>query len=84
MKRHDTRTIEELEALAEEIGDLEYNSLSDFLESLAIKFLSDSEKNKKLNRSKLGLELEMASIYVRKASENIDNAYGLSKRFVEE
>jgi hypothetical protein len=84
MKKHSTRTIEELENLAEEMGDLEYNSLSDFLESLAIKFLTDSNKNKNIGRVKLSQELEMASIYVRKASESIENAYGLSKRFVEE
>lgn len=84
MKKHDTKTIEELEALSEELGNLEFNSLSDFLESLAIKFLSDSIKNKNIGRVKLSQELEMASIYARKASESIENAYGLSKRFVEE
>ncbi|MCK5918072.1 MAG: hypothetical protein KAG34_06585 [Cocleimonas sp.] len=44
---------DDLEVLAESLGDLYYDSLADFLNLLSDKILSDGEADRRRNRTKL-------------------------------
>jgi hypothetical protein len=54
-----------LEELAEDIGNLHYESLTEFLFKLSEKLYNDSSKDVSLNRLQLGDELAGAAEYIK-------------------
>ena len=64
-----------MEELAEEIGDLKYNALSEFLELLADKIQLDGTKDNSRNRLKLAKHLHDCSDQLRQAQLSIDKAW---------
>ena len=71
------------EKLAQEIGDLYYDSLNEFLLQLSLKLEKDANSDLKRERKKLSKELFEASDWIKKASKNIDNAWDISSPYVE-
>ena len=67
-----------MDELCEEIGNLRYDSLADFLKLLRDKLKNDSEKDLKRGRNKLAAELFYASCRIKEASESIGKAWGIS------
>ena len=70
--------------LAQEIGDLYYDSLSDFLKELSKKLELDSIADANRGRKKLAKNLLQASKHINEASKNIDTAWDICKPYVEE
>jgi len=64
-----------MKALAEEIGDLKYNALSEFLELLADKIEKDGDKDKGRSRIKLASNLHECSDKLRGCKDAIDKAW---------
>lgn len=71
-----------LSGLAEDIGNLHYETLTEFLTELSNKLRQDSNKDADAGRVKLAEELFMASAYVKEASEKIGRAWVISKPFM--
>jgi len=70
--------------LANEIGDLYYDSLSNFLKELSIKLKSDANADYNRGRKKLAKSLYEASNYINLASKEIDTAWDICKPYVDE
>ena len=68
--------------LVEDIGDLYYDSLTDFLNLLSEKLEKDSLKDRERNRIKLSNFLKYASENIKQASSNIDDAWKICKPFM--
>jgi len=68
--------------LAIRIGDLYYDSLSEFLEALSKKLHEDGISDKNRGRKKLSDSLFKASEDIKKASESIDLAWDICEPFV--
>ena len=64
-----------MEELAEEIGDLKYDALSEFLELLAQKIQKDGDKDKKRGRVRLATHLHECANNLTKAKTSIDKAW---------
>lgn len=64
-----------MEELAEEIGDLRYDALSEFLELLAHKIQKDGDKDKGRGRIKLATHLHHCANEITKAQTSIDKAW---------
>ncbi|MBK7001902.1 MAG: hypothetical protein IPH35_18620 [Rhodoferax sp.] len=68
--------------LTQEIGDLYYDALADFLHSLAKKIEADSQADGARGRTKLANELAACSHHIEQAAQHIDTAWGICKPFV--
>ena len=64
-----------MEALAEDIGNLKYDALSEFLQLLADKIELDGDKDKSRNRLKLAKNLHNCADRLREGKEAIDKAW---------
>ena len=64
-----------MEELAEEIGNLKYDALSEFLNLLANKIESDGYKDKSRNRIKLSKHLHDCSNKLKECKYSIDKAW---------
>ncbi len=64
-----------MEALAEEIGDLKYDALAQFLELLADKIQRDGEQDNARNRVKLAGHLFESAEHLRISKVTIDKAW---------
>ena len=73
---------ENFEKLANEIGDLRYDSLEFFLSLLSDKIKRDSIKDSERQRTQLAKSLERCSQNLKAASENIKEAWRISKPFM--
>ncbi len=71
-----------LEKLVEDIGNLRYDTLAEFLELLQKKLDNDSKKDGERGRKALSLELSRAATFVMAAKESIDKAWVISKPFM--
>ena len=71
------------EQLAEDLGNLRYDTLSAFLELLSIKLTKDSEKDASRDREQLAMALRTAAQAVHGASGWIDIAWKISKPYME-
>lgn len=71
-----------LQELAEDIGNLHYESLHEFLKALSEKFNEDAVKDAKANNLKLSLTLMDAHIETERAAESIESAWKISKPFM--
>lgn len=74
--------ISDMKVLAEMIGDLHYDSLFGLLEALYMKLDSDAKKDKEAKRPILASYLINASSWICMASENIKEAYEISKPYM--
>lgn len=68
--------------LVEDIGDLYYDSLTDFLNLLSEKLEKDSLKDRERNRIKLANFLKSASENIKQASSTLDDAWKICKPFM--
>lgn len=64
-----------MEELAEEIGNLKCDALSEFLNLLAKKIEKDGDKDKSRNRIKLANNLHNCSNKLKECKESIDKAW---------
>jgi len=71
-----------LKELAEDIGNLHYESLAEFLNHLSTKLDNDSDKDMSAGRIKLSDTLVEAEYYVRHAADQISIAWTISKPFM--
>jgi len=69
--------------LATEIGDLYYDSLSEFLVYLSKKLEQDYIADRKRGREELANCLLEASNSINEASKHIDKAWGICKPYVD-
>ncbi len=69
----------DLHALAEAVGDLRYDALSDFLGALKEKLARDSAADLGRGRPKLATSLSDAATAVADAQRGIDEAWRLSR-----
>lgn len=70
------------EQLAEEIGDLRYDALANFLKLLSLKIEKDSFKDRERGRSKLASSLHSSSESLLKSSKKIDLAWKISEPYM--
>jgi hypothetical protein len=70
--------------LANEIGDLYYDSLGQFLDALSSKLLEDSLQDQKKGRLKLATSLKNASASIKEASKEIRIAWDISSPHVKD
>jgi hypothetical protein len=70
-----------LQALANEIGDLRYDALQEFLLCLALKLKKDSLKDRMRGRTKLANQLDEASNNIEKSADSIEKAWVICKPF---
>ena len=66
------------EELVEDIGNLRYDSLADFISLLSAKLSRDSEKDFDSGRKKLAHELHVAAYRISEAEQSIINAWEIS------
>lgn len=71
-----------MKELANDIGDLHYESLKDFLLMLSSKIEKDSENDRKGGRIKLSEALLKSSEHLYKSYEFINDAWLISKPFM--
>jgi hypothetical protein len=80
--KKDIAGISDMKQLAEMIGDLHYETLSQLLFELQTKLHEDSMNDLKNNRFKLSHHLRRASTYLYEASNDIESAWQISKKFM--
>ncbi|MBU0656007.1 MAG: NADAR family protein [Gammaproteobacteria bacterium] len=73
----------DMQQLAEELGDLFYDSLADFLHLLGEKMQRDAESDAWRKRPKLAGHLHACSQHLQQASAEIDKAWKISKPHTE-
>lgn len=73
----------DMKLLAEAIGDLHYETLSEFLSELCQKISNDAVKDSKESRVGLAIELKNASHYIGMAHAKIKAAWKISKPFMD-
>lgn len=71
-----------LKDLSVELGDLHYEALAQFLEDFRKKILADGKKDSQAGRKQLGLELHVASHYLKLAKLSIERAWKISKPYM--
>lgn len=76
--------ISDMKVLAEMIGDLHYETLTDFLHQLAIKINLDGVNDTNSGRKELGRHLYFASTHLESAFECIQECCIISKPFMRE
>jgi len=80
--KHKKLTEEEAIKLAEDIGDLSYDSLAVFLDKLSKKLIKDSEKDYSNGRIKLSTQLYYAANNINNAKEGIVVAWTISAPYM--
>lgn len=74
----------DMKKVAEEIGDLHYAALFDLLLSLSEKIKADALKDREGDRPFLANALDISWFHVKAASNYIEAAWEISKRYMEE
>jgi hypothetical protein len=72
-----------LEKLANDIGDLQYDALEEFLDKLSNKLREDALADYNRNRKQLSFCLNSAHYFIRLAKNQIKNAWKISKPYME-
>lgn len=67
--------------LAEQIGDLRYDALADFLKALSLKIEKDGQKDESRGRVKLATQLKKTANELQVCSENIQAAWVICEPF---
>lgn len=85
MKHSDTIPYyDDLEPLAEALGDLYYDTLADFLHFLGDKLMQDANADMRRDRSALSGHLMACSLYLENASHEIQQAWKICKPHVQD
>lgn len=71
-----------LNDLATDIGDLRYDTLSEFLELLSQKIRKDGDKDQEKGRVKLANQLHESAEALQQSKINIDEAWRISEPFM--
>jgi hypothetical protein len=71
----------DLQTLANEIGDLRYDALQEFLLCLALKLKKDSLKDRMRGRTQLANQLDEASNHIEKSVDSIEKAWIICEPF---
>ena len=71
-----------MEDLAEEIGDLRYDALANFLDLLADKIQRDGEKDQQRQRVKLANSLFQCAEHLKASKAQIERAWEISEPFM--
>ncbi|MCH2045206.1 MAG: hypothetical protein MK212_13910 [Saprospiraceae bacterium] len=71
-----------LEQLAEKIGDLRYDTLSEFLDLLALKIKKDGDKDASRGRTQLARQLYTSSEALRESSKAIQKAWVICEPYM--
>ena len=74
--------ISDMKELAEMIGDLHYETLQELLKQLAFKLSRDAGNDMEEGRMKLGIALLDASLNTLKVFRSIEQAWQISKPFM--
>ena len=82
--KKDVAGIADMEALAEMIGNLHYNTLKNLLYCLSKKIDNDAQKDYKGGRVKLATALQYSSMSIFESSLRIEKAWLISKPFMTE
>jgi hypothetical protein len=82
--RRDVHGETDMKHLAEEVGNLHYETLQNFLVYLCTKLYRDGLKDRMAGREKLGYALTDASDKVKEAAGHIKEAWQISKPFMDE
>lgn len=72
-----------LEKLANELGGLRYDALSNFLEYLSKKLEKESLADEGRNRNQLANHLKNASVSTKESAKSIKKAWKICKPFME-
>lgn len=71
-----------MEELAEDLGNLKYNALGDFLELLATKIQKDSNKDRSRARVKLAKQLDDCANHLNQSAEAAHEAWRICKPYM--
>lgn len=71
-----------MQDLAEDIGNLRYDALAEFLHLLADKIQEDGDKDKSRGREKLARELHQSAHHLRVGKVAIDRAWQISEPYM--
>lgn len=71
-----------MQKLAEEIGDLRYDALAEFLGLLAAKMQNDGDKDKSRGRTQLAESLHTCADRLTAARSAIDKAWRISEPYM--
>lgn len=74
--------ISDMKVLAEMIGDLHYESLTEFLDRLCDKLLLDAAKDRAKGRKDLANVLEYSANHIYEAHVEMETAWQISKPFM--
>lgn len=69
--------------LANELGDMRYDALAEFLGHLADKIREDGEKDASRGRPKLAKYLTTLALHLRVAQEGANAAWGVCEQYVD-
>ncbi len=75
--------VTDMKELAEMIGDLHYETLSELLYQISKKIKIDGIKDTEAGREKLGQSLYIASRFLISARDQIEQSWQISKPFME-
>lgn len=87
MQKHPTQLKDynkNLEELANELGDLRYDALSEFLDFLSQKLEKDALADEGRNRIQLANHLKNASSSIKESSDFIKKAWKICETFMKE
>ena len=71
-----------LAQLADDIGDLKYDSLAEFLRLLAAKVERDGAKDQARGRARLAVALQSSAAHIAAAAVSIGTAWRVSKPYM--
>ena len=69
--------------LAENLGDLYYDSLADFLQQLSEKMKQDGDADNRRGRPELAAELLACSQHLQEAAKHIDTAWAICRPYID-
>lgn len=72
-----------LEDLAEDIKNMRYDKVAEFLGYLAAQVKAEADKDLANNRSKLSARLYQASTYLSRRQEEMDSAWKICRPYME-
>lgn len=74
----------DMKKVAEAIGDLHYEALSELLGSLSIKLYRDGLKDLDRDRYRLSCALDDASNRLRECADHVTRAWNISKKYMKQ
>lgn len=75
--------ISDMKQLAEMIGDLHYETLTELMRQLAFKISRDAGNDLNIGRNDLGVALVDTSLNILKVYRSVDRAWQISKPFMQ-